>query len=74
MAKSKNVTIRELKAAAKARGWTVPRVAVYRSPNGNITWDVSVYDSANGQRYHALFADNSRQGVMRMALAALRAK
>lgn len=73
MAKSKNVTIRELKAAAKARGWPV-EVGIYRSPGRDVIWAVNVV--AYDVRYNEQISvrAHSRQGAMRMALAALRAK
>lgn len=72
MAKSKNVTIRELKAAAKARGWKMPRVTMYRASSGGVVWNLSAWDHfAAGALGVAV---DSRQGALRMALAALRAK
>ncbi len=65
----KNVTIRELKAAAKRAAYLVPSVRVSRSAPGGVWWYVGV---TSVERYVGV-ADDSRQGAMRMALAALKA-
>ncbi len=65
----KNVTIRELKAAAKRAGYLIPSVRVSRSAPGGVWWYVDV---TSVERYVAVVSD-SRQGAMRMALAALKA-
>lgn len=70
--KRKNVTIRELKAAAKARGWEMPRVTIYRSGSHAVTWHLSAWDYLAAGSMGVVV--ESRQGAMRMALAALRAK
>jgi len=72
MANSKSVTIRELKAAAKRRGWKMPRVTVYRMSAGGANWHLSVWDHLDAGSMG--LRDDSRQGAIRMALAALRAK
>lgn len=70
--KKKPVTIRSLRAAAKARGWDDVDVYVSRSPVQDVVWTVTVYRSdCFGE---AMTREKSRQGAMRMCLAALRAK
>lgn len=72
MAKSKNVTIRELKAAAKARGWKAPHVFIYKSATDRVIWVVRARDLDSSD--DVVIDAHSRQGALRMALAALRAK
>jgi hypothetical protein len=73
----KNVTIRELRLAAKRLEWTNVHVTVYRSPIAKVYWRCDVSGLLRGNKYATEFVGvgfNSRQGAMGMALAALRAK
>lgn len=71
----KNVTIRELRQAAKDRGWKEIWVGVYRSPVNAVFWWAIVESGKNVDKSESVEVRfNSRQGAMRMALAALRAK
>ncbi len=69
----KNVTIRELKGAAKARGWLSPKVTVWRTGVAGVYWGVSVYPGDANANPYLRVDDHSRQGAMRMALGALKA-
>jgi hypothetical protein len=72
---TKRVTIRELRGAAKRRGWDDVAVRIFRSSFSDVHWWVTAEYLAHSSKCESVEVRfNSRQGAMRMALAALRAK